>query len=83
MESLLSSTIPPLIANGITVTLTCILLAFFDWRLALCVFITVPIAFLIIWPISSMGHFNYASGKEFEAGRYPFVGNRVEFEILA
>jgi ATP-binding cassette subfamily B protein len=26
MESLLSSTIPPLIANGITVTLTCILL---------------------------------------------------------
>ena len=28
MESLLSSTIPPLIANGITVTLTCILLAF-------------------------------------------------------
>ncbi|MBS5387389.1 MAG: ABC transporter ATP-binding protein [Clostridiales bacterium] len=49
MESLLSSTIPPLIANGITVTLTCILLAFFDWRLALCVFCTVPLAFLIIW----------------------------------
>ena len=49
MESLLSSTIPPLIANGITVTLTCILLAFFDWRLALCVFVTVPLAFLIIW----------------------------------
>ena len=48
MESLLSSTIPPLIANGITVTLTCILLAFFDWRLALCVFVTVPLAFLII-----------------------------------
>lgn len=48
MESLLSSTIPPLIANGITVVLTCILLAFFDWRLALCVFCTVPIAFLII-----------------------------------
>ena len=49
MESLLSSTIPPLIANGITVTLTCIMLAFFDWRLALCVFCTVPIAFLVIW----------------------------------
>lgn len=48
MESMLSSTIPPLIANCITVTLTCILLAFFDWRLALCVFITIPIAFLII-----------------------------------
>src|SRR5699024_10790966 len=49
MESLLSSTIPPLIANGITVTITCILLAFFDWRLALYVFCTVPIAFLITW----------------------------------
>ena len=48
MESMLSSTIPPLIANCITVTLTCILLAFFDWRLSLCVFITIPIAFLII-----------------------------------
>lgn len=49
MESLLSSTIPPLIANGITVTLTCIMLAFFEWRLALCVFCTVPISFFIIW----------------------------------
>ena len=49
MESMLSSTIPPLIANGITVTLTCILLAFFDWRLALCMYITLPVAFLIIW----------------------------------
>lgn len=49
MESMLSSTIPPLIANVITVTLTCIMLAFFDWRLALCIFCTMPIAFLIIW----------------------------------
>lgn len=49
MESMLSSTIPPLVANVITVTLTCILLAFFDWRLALCMFCTLPIAFLIIW----------------------------------
>lgn len=49
MESMLSSTIPPLIANGISVTLTCILLAFFDWRLALCVFVTLPIACLVIW----------------------------------
>lgn len=49
MESMLSSTIPPLIANGISVTLTCILLALFDWRLALCVFITLPLAFLVIW----------------------------------
>ena len=49
MESMLSSTIPPLIANIISATITCILLAFFDWRLAICVFITMPFAFLIIW----------------------------------
>ena len=49
MESMLSSTIPPLVANVITVTSTSILLAFFDWRLALCMFCTLPIAFLIIW----------------------------------
>lgn len=49
MESLLSSTLPPLIANGITVPLTCLLLAFFDWRLALCLLCTAPAAFLIIW----------------------------------
>ena len=49
MESMLSSTIPPLIANVISATITCILLAFFDWRLAICVFITMPLAFLVIW----------------------------------
>lgn len=48
MESMLSSTIPPLIANIISATLTCVMLAFFDWRLALCVFVTIPVAFLII-----------------------------------
>ena len=35
MESMLSSTIPPLIANIISVTLTCICLAFLIWRMAL------------------------------------------------
>jgi len=48
VESMLSSTIPPLIANIISATLTCVMLAFFDWRLALCVFVTIPVAFLII-----------------------------------
>lgn len=48
MESMLSSTIPPLIANIISVTLTCICLAFFDWRMALAIFCTMPITFLII-----------------------------------
>ena len=49
MESMLSSTIPPLIANVISATITCILLAFFFFFLAICVFITMPLAFLIIW----------------------------------
>lgn len=48
MESMLSSTIPLLIANFITATLTCVLLAFFEWRLALCIFCTIPLAFFII-----------------------------------
>lgn len=46
---MLSSTIPPLIANVISVTLTCVCLAFFDWRMALALFATMPITFLIIW----------------------------------
>ena len=48
MESMLSSTIPPLIANIISVTLTCICLAFFDWRMAFAIFCTMPVTFLII-----------------------------------
>ena len=48
MESMLSSTIPPLIANVISSVITCILLALFDWRLALSVFVTIPLAFGII-----------------------------------
>jgi ATP-binding cassette subfamily B protein len=47
-EHVLSHIIPQLFANGISMTLVCIMLAFFDWRLALTVFITVPIAFCII-----------------------------------
>lgn len=49
MESMLSSTIPPLIANLISVTITCICLAFFDWRMAMAIFCTMPVTFLIIW----------------------------------
>jgi ATP-binding cassette subfamily B protein len=47
-EHVLSHVIPQLSANGISMTLVCIMLAFFEWRLALTVFITVPIAFLIV-----------------------------------
>lgn len=47
-EHVLSHIIPQLTANAISITLICLMLAVFDWRLALTVFGTVPAAFLII-----------------------------------
>lgn len=47
-EHVLSHIIPQLLANGISITIICIMLSFFDWRLALTVFCTVPAAFLIV-----------------------------------
>ncbi|OPX43515.1 lipid A export ATP-binding/permease protein MsbA [Ruminiclostridium hungatei] len=47
-EHVLSHIIPQLLANGISIAVICLALAIFDWRLALTVFCTVPLAFLII-----------------------------------
>jgi ATP-binding cassette subfamily B protein len=47
-EHLLSHVVPQLAANAISTTVICVLLAFFDWRLALCVFCTLPLAFCIV-----------------------------------
>lgn len=47
-EQVLSHVIPQLFANGISITVICAVLAIYDWRMALSVFITVPVAFLII-----------------------------------
>ena len=47
-EHVLSHVYPQLFANAISVTLICIMFAFFDWRMALAIFISVPAAFLII-----------------------------------
>lgn len=47
-EKALSHVVPQLISNAITISLVCLLLAFYEWRLALTVFCTVPAAFLII-----------------------------------
>jgi len=47
-EHVLSHIIPQLLANGISIAVICLCLAIFDWRLALTVFCTVPLAFLII-----------------------------------
>lgn len=48
IEHTLSHVLPPLIANIISVTLICIAFAFFDWRMALALFITLPVSVLII-----------------------------------
>lgn len=48
-EHVLSHIIPQLLANAISISLICLMLAVFEWRLALTVFCTVPIAFLIIF----------------------------------
>jgi len=47
-EHVLSHIIPQLCANAISITIICAMLATFDWRLALSIFCTVPIALLVI-----------------------------------
>lgn len=47
-EHVLSHIIPQLFSNAISLTLICLMVALFDWRLALAIFITVPVAFFII-----------------------------------
>lgn len=48
-EHVLSHVVPQLIANVISIFGICLAMAFFDWRLALTVFCTIPVAFLIIF----------------------------------
>lgn len=47
-EHVLSHIIPQLGANAISITIICIMMANFDWRMALSIFITVPAALLVI-----------------------------------
>ncbi|TCK98486.1 ATP-binding cassette subfamily B protein [Natranaerovirga hydrolytica] len=49
MEHILSHVVPQLLANTISITIITIMLMFFEWRMALAVFCTVPIAFLVVW----------------------------------
>ena len=48
-EHVLSHVVPQLFANAISIFAICLMMSIFDWRLALAVFITVPISFGIIW----------------------------------
>lgn len=47
-EHVLSHVIPQLISNAISITLVCAMMAAFDWRMAIAVFCSVPIALLVI-----------------------------------
>ena len=47
-EHVLSHIIPQLVANGISITLVCAMMALFDWRMALSIFGTVPVSLLVI-----------------------------------
>ncbi|MGL6197883.1 MAG: ABC transporter ATP-binding protein [Lachnospiraceae bacterium] len=53
-ERVTSHNIPQLISNAISMIVICVMLAFFDWRMALAMFITVPLAFLIIFVSSGI-----------------------------
>ena len=47
-EHTLSHLVPQLFASGISITLVCVVLAVYDWRMALSMFIGLPLAFGII-----------------------------------
>lgn len=47
-EHVLSHIYPQLFANAISIFVICIMISLFDWRMALAIFISVPLAFLII-----------------------------------
>jgi ATP-binding cassette subfamily B protein len=47
-EHVLSHLIPELIASGISITLVCAVLAVYDWRMALSMFISLPLALGIV-----------------------------------
>ena len=49
LEQVLSHVVPQITANAISITLICVGLAFFDWRMALALFCTMPISFMVIF----------------------------------
>ena len=48
IEQMISHTVPQLIANSFTVTLVCVMLAFYDWRMALSLFCVLPISVALV-----------------------------------
>ena len=48
IEQMISHTVPQLIANSFTVTLVCVMLAFYDWRMSLALFCVLPISVALV-----------------------------------
>ena len=48
IEQMISHTVPQLIANCVTVTLVCVMLGFYDWRMALSLFCVLPISVALV-----------------------------------
>lgn len=71
-ESLLTGVLPQMLSNCISMTITCVCLAFFDWRLALCIFCTLPAALVVV--LASRRHekklFERQSRVRFAAAAY-------------
>jgi ATP-binding cassette subfamily B protein len=65
LEHSLSHVVPQLGANIISCTIICLLLAFFDWRIALAIFCTLPVSFFII--LMSRRRQERLSGEQIEA----------------
>ena len=49
IEHAMSHVVPPLISNTISSTIICVALAFFNWRMAIALFCTLPISLIIIY----------------------------------
>ncbi len=49
IEHAMSHVVPPLISNAISSTIICIVLAFFNWKMAIALFCTLPLSLLIIY----------------------------------
>lgn len=49
IEHAMSHVVPPLISNSISSAIICIVIAFFDWRIALALFAALPVSFVILF----------------------------------
>ncbi len=48
-EHVLSHILPQLLANAVSTTVICLMLAVLDWRMALSIYCTLPVAFLLVF----------------------------------